>query len=524
MPHRVRVKTSAGTVLGRQDAGVSVFWSIPYAAAPVGTGRFAAPVAPAPWSGVRDAGEPGPTAPAAPRAGFGPLDMSALLGSGWVTGEDYLSVNVWTPSPHRDRLPVMVYVHGGGFLNGSGRAELYDGTGFARDGVVLVTLNYRLGATGWLDVPGAPANRGLLDVIAALGWVRDNIAGFGGDPDKVTVFGQSAGAMIVAALLAAPQAEGLFRRAISQSGSGLCAFAPQQAERVTRAVAARLGIAPSAGAFADIPDDRLVSAVAGLGPVDVAGDGHYDTSLGSSPFKPVLDGAVLSQQPVDAVAGGSGSAVDLLIGTNADEANLYLVPTGRAAGITEAEVAAAAARRHPAPAALVAAHRAQRPDVSPGELLAHLITDAFTEGSRQLADAHAARSAAGTYAYLFRWRPAAFGGSLGACHCVELPFVFDRTGLPGLRGPRALLGDGDLPPDLASRMHRAWIGFAATGDPGWQPYRTEDRAEERTEDRAGDRAEDRTEARAEDRTEARAVQTIDARWTMPQVSAGSNGA
>ncbi|MGY4969117.1 carboxylesterase family protein [Streptomyces nigrescens] len=429
--------------MGRQDAGVSVFWNIPYAAAPVGTGRFAAPVAPAPWSGVRDAGEPGPTAPAALRAGFGPLDMSALLGSGWVTGEDYLGVNVWTPSPHRDRLPVMVYVHGGGFLNGSGRAEL-------------------------------------------------------------------------------------FRRAISQSGSGLCAFALRQAERVTRAVAARLGIAPSAGGFAGIPDDRLVSAVAGLGPVDVAGDGHYDTSLGSSPFKPVLDGAVLSQQPVDAVAGGSGSAVDLLIGTNADEANLYVVLAGRAARITEAEVAAAAARRHPDPAALVAAHRAQRPDASPGELLAHLVTDAFTEGSRQLADVHAARSAAGTYAYLFRWRPAAFGGSLGACHCVELPFVFDRTELPGLRGPRALLGDGDLPPDLASRMHRAWISFAATGDPGWQPYRTDDRVEGRTEGRAEDRAEgraeERTEDRAEDRAADRAVQIIDERWTMSQVRGASSGA
>ncbi|MGY5136711.1 carboxylesterase family protein [Streptomyces nigrescens] len=134
--------------------------------------------------------------------------------------------------------------------------------------------------------------------------------------------------------------------------------------------------------------------------------------------------------------------------------------------------------------------------------------DAFTEASRQLADAHAARSAAGTYAYLFRWRPAAFGGSLGACHCVELPFVFDRTELPGLRGPRALLGDGDLPPDLASRVHRAWISFAATGDPGWQPYRAEDRAEERTEDRADDRA----------------VQIIDGRWTMSQVSGASSGA
>ncbi|MCF3144002.1 carboxylesterase/lipase family protein [Streptomyces platensis] len=490
MRHRIPVKTTAGTVLGRQDAGVSVFWNIPYAAAPVGPGRFAAPVAPAPWAGTRDAGAPGPTAPAALRAGFGPLDLSALLGSRWVTGEDYLSVNVWTPSPHRDRLPVMVYVHGGGFLNGSGRAALYDGTGFARGGVVLVTLNYRLGAAGWLDVPGAPANRGLLDVIAALRWVRENISGFGGDPGNVTVCGQSAGAMVVAALLAAPRAEGLFRRAISQSGSGLCGFAPVQAERVTRALAGTLGIDARADAFAGVPDERLVSAVAGLGPVDVAVDGHYDTSLGSSPFKPVLDGAVLPRQPVDAVAGGRGSGVDLLIGTNADEAALYVVPTGRAARITEAEVAAAAARRHPDPAALVAAQRARWPDASPGELLAHLVTDAFTEGSRRLADAHAARSTAGTYAYLFRWRSTAFGGSLGACHCAELPFVFDRTDAPGLRGPQALLGDGDLPSDLASHMHHAWTGFAATGDPGWAPYRP-----------------------GEDRT----VQVIDERWRPAQL-------
>ncbi|MFE1176709.1 carboxylesterase/lipase family protein [Streptomyces sp. NPDC058773] len=476
MHRHVQVKTSAGTVLGRQDGGVSVFRNIPYAAPPVGAGRFAAPAPPVPWTGVRDAGAPGPTAPAAARGGFGPLDMSALLGTQESTGADYLTVNVWTPSPHRGRLPVLVFVHGGGFLNGSGGAALYDGGGFARDGVVLVTLNYRLGAAGWLDVPGAPANRGLLDVIAALGWVRENISGFGGDPDDVTVCGQSAGAMIVAALLAAPPAAGLFRRAISQSGSGRCAFAPEQAGRVTRALAASLGIAPVADAFAEIPDERLVSAVAGLGPVDVAGDGHYDTSLGSSPFKPVIDGAVLHQQPVSAVAGGSGSAVDLLIGTNAEEANLYTVPTGRAARLTEAEVAAAAARRHPDPAALVAAQRARRPEASPGELLAGLVTDAFTESSRQLADAHAAWPGAGTYAYLFRWRSTAFGGSLGACHCVELPFVFDRTGLPGLRGPQALLGDGELPPDLAPDMHRAWVRFATSGDPGWRRYRTGDRA------------------------------------------------
>ena len=166
--------------------------------------------------GVRDATEPGPNAPQAERR-LGSVDMSPYFGAGWSRGEDYLTVNVWTPAAarRRRRLPVMVFVHGGGFVAGSTRSALYDGSAFARDGVVLVTLNYRLGIAGFLDLPGAPANRGLLDVLAALRWVRENIAAFGGDPDRVTLFGQSAGATIVGGVLAAPEAAGLVPRARS---------------------------------------------------------------------------------------------------------------------------------------------------------------------------------------------------------------------------------------------------------------------------------------------------------------------
>ena len=232
------VATAQGAVRGLRRDGTAVFLNIPYAAPPAGASRFAAPRPHAPWDGVRDATMPGPTAPQAERR-LGDVDMTPYFGPGWITGEDFLTVNVWAPGAGGARLPVMVFVHGGGFVAGSTRSEIYDGAAFARDGVVLVTLNYRLGVQGFLDLPGAPANRGLLDVIAALRWVRENIAAFGGDPDRVTLFGQSAGATIVGGVLTSPEAASagrrLFRRAIVQSGSGLGAFTPEQAARVTGA-------------------------------------------------------------------------------------------------------------------------------------------------------------------------------------------------------------------------------------------------------------------------------------------------
>ncbi|MEV0616589.1 carboxylesterase family protein [Nonomuraea sp. NPDC050404] len=461
------VVTAQGAVRGLRRDGTTVFMNIPYAAPPTGAARFAAPRPHDPWDGVRDATGPGPTAPQAERT-LGNVDMTPYFGPGWVPGEDFLTVNVWTPATSGPPLPVLVFVHGGGFVAGSTRSEIYDGGAFARDGVVLVTLNYRLGVAGFLDLPGAPANRGLLDVIAALRWVRRNIAAFGGDPDRVTLSGQSAGATIVAGVLAAPEAEGLFRRAITQSGSGLGAFTPEQAARVTHAAARALGVEPHAGAFEDIPDRRLVEVMSELPGIDLRTATHFDPLIGLSPFSLVLD-----RQPAEAVAAGRGGGVDLLVGTNTEEGNLYLAPFGNLSGSTAADVEAAAARSHPEPARLAETYRRSRPRASAGELRSAIMGDAlFGVGSRRLADAHAGV----TFRYSFAWRSNALDGELGATHAVELPFVFDVTGLPRLRGPRALLGPDEPPADLAARTHAAWVAFATTGDPGWDRYDTGRRA------------------------------------------------
>ncbi|CAL9668164.1 carboxylesterase/lipase family protein [Streptomyces sp. enrichment culture] len=470
--HDPVVTTDRGSVRGlcRAD-GTAVFLNIPYAAPPRGAGRFAPPRPHAPWHGTRDATRPGPNAPQ-PERRFGGVDMSPYFGPGWVRGDDFLTANVWTPGAIEGGLPVMVFVHGGAFVSGSTRSPMYDGSAFARDGVVLVTVNYRLGIAGFLDLPGAPANRGLLDVAAALRWVRENIAAFGGDPDRVTLFGQSAGATLVGGLLATPDTAGLFSRAIVQSGSGLGAFTPEQAVRVTESACAALGVPPRADALAGVPDERLVATAAELVGIDLATASHRDPLLGLSPFS-----LVLGTQPAGCVAQGTGAGVDLLIGTNSEEGNLYLAPAGRYAGSEAADVEAVASRSHPDPARLVETYRTARPGASHGELRSAVMGDAlFGAGSRALADAHAAHPGSATYAYEFAWRSTALDGQLGATHTMELPFVFDRTGLPELRGPGGLLGRGTPPPGLAARTHAAWIRFASTGDPGWDRYDTRRRA------------------------------------------------
>ncbi|WP_409234403.1 carboxylesterase/lipase family protein [Streptomyces sp. PA5.6] len=468
--HHPVVSTAQGAVRGLRRHGVDAFLGIPYAAPPRGAGRFAPPEPHAPWDEVRDATAPGPTAPQSERR-LGDVDMSPYFGPGWSRGTDYLTVNVWTPATNDDGgrpAPVMVFVHGGGFVAGSTRSALYDGSAFARDGVVLVSLNYRLGIAGFLDLPGAPANRGLLDVVAALRWVRENIAAFGGDPGNVTLFGQSAGATLVGGVLAEPRAAGLVHRAIVQSGSGRGAFTPEQAARVTAAAAAALGVAPRADAFADLSDDRLVEAASHLAGIDLRTATHHDPLIGLSPFSLVLDA-----QPAASVLAGAGADVDLLVGTNSEEGNLYLVPVGRYATSTLDDVRAVAASAHPDPARLIETYRAARPGASFGELRSAVMGDAlFGAGSRALADAHAACSASTTttHRYEFAWRSQALGGELGATHAVELPFVFDLAHLPRLRGPQALLGPDAPPADLAARTHAAWVRFARTGDPGWAPY------------------------------------------------------
>lgn len=454
------VDTTTGAVRGFQTADTRTFLGIPYAAPPVVGGRFAAPRVHEPWRDVRDATRPGPTAPQSPRGGFGRLDMSPFFGPGWVRHPDYLTVNVWAP-PGAHRRPVMVFVHGGGFVAGSTRSPLYDGTAFARDGVVLVTVTYRLGVIGFLDLPGAVPNRGLLDVLAALAWVQANIEAFGGDPGNVTLFGQSAGATVTAGVLATPGVQRLIRRAIMQSGNGFGAFSPEQAGRVTRAAAEALGVEPTRAAFDRLSDEQLVEVVPELSGLDLRTEGRLDPLLGLSPFS-----LVLADQPARRLQ----PEVALLVGTNTEEGNLYLVPQGHLDSSHRDDVERLAARVDPDPSALIQRYRNVFPRASWGELRSAILGDAlFRTGSDRTAAAHARLGGAATHRYEFSWRSQAVDGALGAAHAVELPFVFDRIGVESLRGPGALLGPGEPPPALAAEMHSAWVRYAGTGDPGWAP-------------------------------------------------------
>jgi len=456
------VRTRQGAVRGSSAGGVTAFRGIPYAAPPIGPRRLGAPVPPEPWDGVRDALACGPTAPQpAYRA---PYDR--ILPNPLIPGDDCLNLNVWTPEPGAARLPVLVWIHGGAFVNGSGAVPTYDGSGFARGGVVCVTLNYRLGAEGFARLAGAPANRGLLDQVAALEWVRDNVAGFGGDPDRVTIFGESAGGMSVASLLSMPRAAGLFRRAIAQSGAGHHVISGATADGVAAMLAARLGVPATRDAIAAMPLDRVLQVQNELSleaVVDRDPERWGEVVLNLMPWEPVVDGEVLPGRPIDRVAAGAGSGVDLLIGTNADEQHFFIVPNGLIGLVTE-ELVVPSAAGYGLGADGVAAYRAARPEATPGELLSALVTDWFFRNpALRLAEAHG-RNGGSAHVYEFAWRSPQFEGRLGACHYLEVPFVFDQ-----LAAERALVG-GEPPRQLARAMQAAWTAFAATGDPGWPRY------------------------------------------------------
>ncbi|CDZ90858.1 carboxylesterase family protein [Rhodococcus ruber] len=457
------VQTGAGAVRGTVVDGVWAFLGIPYAAAPVGPARFAAP-APVPrWEGARDATVPGPTCPQSPYA----APAAALLGNVIEPGDECLNLSVWTPDPGASALPVMVWIHGGAFTRGSNRIESYDGRAFARDGVVLVSVNYRLGVPGFLSLDGAPDNRGLLDQIAALRWVQDNIRAFGGDPGNVTVFGESAGGMSVAALLASPAATGLFHRAVVQSGNATAAADVEDARRVTAVLAGNLGVPATAAAFGALDPGRLQSAQDDLG-LELAqnpdparwGASVVQRGLGVMSLFPTIDGEVLPSLPIDALAAGAGTDVPVLAGTTTDEFRFFLVPTGIAAVITGDTLPFVLHRYgiDPAIAALYAGHR---PGASPGDVLAAILTDyAFRSGTVALADA-IVRGGGTARLYEFAWPSPV--QDLRACHALEIAFVFDRLDV-------AHRLTGDRPPQsLADEMHRAWVQFATTGDPGWAP-------------------------------------------------------
>ncbi|MEC4019944.1 carboxylesterase/lipase family protein [Streptomyces sp. H27-D2] len=441
------VRTEYGSVRGTIECGVAVFRGIPYAAAPVGPHRFRPPAAPPRWDGVRDARAFGPTAPKRPFAA--PLDQ--LLPDPSVPGDGCLNLNVWTPDPGGAGLPVMVWFHGGSLRHGSSCVPTYDGAAFARDGVVLVSVNYRLGVEGYGVFPDAPANPGLRDQLEALAWVQRNAAAFGGDPGLVTAFGESAGAISIAGLLASPSSAGLLRRAVLQSGAP-AAVPRAKARRTTRRIAARLGVPATAAAFAAADRSRLLDAQS-----EVAGGSPLSRGAG---FDLVVDGEVLPDDPAAALLAGRSAHVDLLMGTTTEEYRLWFVPSGTLDRIgpmaQRLAMARFGVRRRTA-----AVYRANRPDASPGEVHGALATDLLLRVPlNRLADARLAAPAL-THLYEFGWPSPV--QRLGACHGLEVGFVFDT-----LRSPAtAALTGPDAPQALADAMHGAWVRFATTGDPGW---------------------------------------------------------
>jgi para-nitrobenzyl esterase len=461
------VQTRYGKVRGSMADGVHVFKGIPYAAPPFGANRLRPPQPPASWTGVRDALAFGPKPP---QPAY-PADVSAILPELVGPGEDCLNLNIWSPDLGSAGHPVMVWIPGSAFQFGTAATTFYDGSHFARDGVVCVTINYRVGPEGFLYLGerDGSANRFLLDQIAALQWVRENIAAFGGDPDNVTVFGESGGAMSIGMLLSMPRAQGLFRRAICQSGAAHPVISAAAARRVGEILAEKLGVEATREAVAAVPIDQEVAAQIALSADLFA---HPDPErwgaevvVNMTPWQPVLDGDVIPARPIDRIVAGAASEIDLLLGTNVDEWRLFLVMGGAIDQITDEALAGAmAAYRLPVEATL-AGYRSAHPGASPGDLLAALQSDWWCRiPALRLADAHAKNGTA-TYMYEFAWRSPQFNGRLGACHALEMAFAFDTLGY----GTEALLGPNP-PQQLADAMHAAWVAFATRGDPGWPKY------------------------------------------------------
>ena len=471
---RPTVRTSAGAVRGCREDGLDVFRGIRFAEPPVGDLRFAAPQPASPWAGVLDAVEFGPPPPQ-DVGGFRdrlPPDYDPLAGERERPG-DWLTANVWTPSAAASPRPVMVWIYGGAYKVGSADSPGYDAQRIARDGdVVVVTFNHRVGIEGFAVIDGAPANRGLLDQVAALEWVRDNIAAFGGDPGRVTVFGESAGAGCVASLLAMPRADGLFSRAIVQSMPGTF-LSPELGASVGTAIAAELGLAGTVRELASVPPHELVLAGESL----AARQHEFEKQWGQltshdTLFAPVVDGEVLPTTPWEALSGGSARGVDVVVGHTRDECRLFLVMRGRAGRITESEATRALTVFGPGQDG--AKYRAAFPDATAEQLYGQVQTDRlFRMPALQLAEA---QTAGGGRAYLYElaWEAPGAGGLLGACHGLDLPLLFGTFGAslgPLLFGPEPSAEAYAA----ADELRRTWTTFAATGDPGWPAYDPERR-------------------------------------------------
>jgi para-nitrobenzyl esterase len=484
------LRTRYGTLRGTVEDGLAVFRGVPYAASTTGSGRFRPPRPPAEWQGVRDATTFGFVSPQPP-----PTAMDAIPGDPSEQSEDSLVLNVWTPGLDEAKRPVMVFIHGGGFTTGSSSVSVYHGPALARRGVVLVTFNYRLGILGWLAHPALAegddfagfGNWGLRDQLAALGFVREHALALGGDPDNITIFGESAGAMSVAALVSSAEARPLFRRAIMQSGAA-AALGPGTALAVADDVADSLGLDSLARAELEaLPADSFLQAQSQI----MAAYG-----IAGLPLQPVVDGGLLRRHPAAEIAAGAAGGVDLMIGTNRDEWKFFTFSAAAVSEIDE-ERLLALVRRHVKGAGLledispqesIDLYRAERlargQSVDPADLYTAMATDwVFRVPSMRTAAAQSEHNSA-TFAYLFDWESPFGGGALGSCHALELPFVFGTVDNPMVA---LFTGTGPDVTDLSEAMQAAWVAFATNGDPSvtsdpggaWLPYSSASRSTKR---------------------------------------------
>ncbi len=483
------VETTAGKIRGTTNNGISVFKGVPYGASTAGKNRSMPPIKSDPWAGVRDALEHGHSAPQTIPGAPGILAGADFMAStsnpaGIGEGEDCLVLNVWTPSvkDHHKR-PVMVWCHGGAFTSGSGSAPLYDGANLARRGdVVVVTLNHRLGLLGYTylghasDLFGASGNVGMLDIVAALAWVRDNIANFGGDPGRVLVFGESGGGQKVSTLLAMPLAKGLFNRAVIESGPGLKMNSLDYATRVGDMVLAELGIKPNG--VSEIQSLSLDRIMAAQGAINRKLGGFIPGMIAG--FSPVVDGVSLPQNPFDPVAPEVSADVPVLIGFNRTELTLFAAGDPTVFSLDEAalhkRIQSLLGDRAEA---AIQAFRSDYPNENSTGLY-FLIASAYptVAFTAKIAERRAALGKAPTFIYEFTWETPILKGKLRSPHTIEMPFVFDNVGDPLVQ---KLTGSApDIFP-LAERVSGAWAAFAATGSPDskgfprWPAYSAADR-------------------------------------------------
>jgi len=476
----VTATTSAGTVRGIADEGINVFKGIPYGETTAGTNRFMPPKPPPPWTGTRDALAYGPTAPQT----VGAADVPGRAARARLAeeGEDCLVLNVFTPalSGGRNR-PVMVWLHGGGFASGSGSTPILDGTSLARSGdVVVVTINHRLNVFGFTYLADAAGSdfalsggAGMLDIVAALQWVRTNIDRFGGDPNLVTIFGQSGGGRKVATLMAMPEAKGLFHRAIIESGAVLRLTEREDAVRATTLLLDELGI--TRGQIRElqkVPMNRLLAANAA---VNAKLPSREPGMVANSP---TVDGSAIPDHPWDPAAPGLSASIPLLIGYARTEETLYDRPTPETLALDEAGLKLRAAKRLGGdPGEVIEVFRKAHPEATPWDLWILIATD-HPRGtySRELAKRKAVQAEAPAFAYRFDWETPEGGGHLRSPHTVEIPFVFNNIKIAGpliSRMPEAHA--------LAGKVSAAWVSFARTGNPNtsglpkWPAYSTASR-------------------------------------------------